>query len=412
MSRVGRYANAAMNLDWAPDTLPGEASIEPVTLPTPDRAATTGVLYRPASRARAVVSLIHPRVDMTSHYLIPPLVRAGFAVWAQRSRSVNNDLTAVHEQLLIDIAVASQWLSERALEPIYLLGNSGGASLYCFYIQQASREPKRRVTEAPSGLRVDLSLPMPKPAGLILLAPHKGQGDLLMDCIDPSVTNEDDPVSVDPALDPFDTRNGFREPPQSAEYSPAFLEAYRAGQRERVERIDAYARRIVGERRAMRQQAKGGNDIKARRHAIAPAFITVYRTDADPRSVDLSLDPSERDYGSVFGRRPDVTNYGPVGFGRLTTPDAWLSTWSGLSSRAAIRHTGPEIDVAALVISYAADNSVYPSDVATIHESLGSADKVLTKVRGDHYGYAPGTEDRSGGRRAAELVAEWLSGRT
>ena len=31
-----------------------------------------------------------------------------------------------------------------------------------------------------------------------------------------------------------------------------------------------------------------------------PRIITVFRTDADPRTVDLSLDPSERPYGSLF----------------------------------------------------------------------------------------------------------------
>ena len=76
-----------------------------------------------------------------------------------------------------------------------------------------------------------------------------------------------------------------------------------------------------------------GNPLD-RRRSLAPRIITVFRTDADPRTVDLSLDPSERPYGSLFGKRPDLINYGLTGFGRLTTPEAWLSTWSGLSSNA------------------------------------------------------------------------------
>jgi hypothetical protein len=68
-----------------------------------------------------------------------------------------------------------------------------------------------------------------------------------------------------------------------------------------------------------------GGDPRDRRAALAPRLITVYRTDADPRTVDLSLDPTERPYGSLFGRRPDLINYGLVGLGRLTTPDAWLA---------------------------------------------------------------------------------------
>ena len=65
-------------------------------------------------------------------------------------------------------------------------------------------------------------------------------------------------------------------------------------------------------------------------------MIVVHRTDADLRGVDLSIDPNDRPYGSLFGRRPDLTNYGIVGFGRLATPEAWLSTWSGISSRAGL----------------------------------------------------------------------------
>jgi hypothetical protein len=411
--RVGRYANVAMTLNWAPDTLPPGASAEPVVLPTPDRAATSGVLYRPAAGERAVVCITHPRVDCAAHYLIPPLLRAGHAVWAQRSRNVNNDLSTVHEQLLIDLAVAHAYLVQRGLERFFLLGNSGGASIYCLYVQQAGLPPERRLRDAPSGLPVDLTLSMPMPAGLILLAPHAGQGELLLHCIDPAVRDEDDPLSTVADLDLFAPENGFREPPESSEYATAFLERYRAAQRERVARIDARARALLEQRAAARAEARATGSTAARRRALSPAYVVVHRTDADPRTVDLRLDPSDRDYGSIFGRRPDVTNYGTVGFGRLTTPDAWLSTWSGLSSRAAIRLTGPDVRIPTLVVAYTADNSVFPGDVDGIRRSLGSSDDAsFVRVLGDHYGYLPGSEDRAGGREAAEAIAAWLDERT
>jgi hypothetical protein len=339
MARVGRYGNPAMTLHWQPDSPPAGVDVELITLPTTDRSATSGLLYRPDSPARALVAISHPRVDTTAHYLIPPLLRGGYAVWAQRSRNVNNDLTTVHEQLLIDLAIAHAHLVERGFEQIYLLGNSGGASLYGMYIQQAALPAEQRLSAAPSGLPVDLTLDMPMPAGFVLLAPHPGQGELLLNCIDPSVTNEQDPDSLAAELDLFDTANGFRDPPQLSSYSEDFLRRYRDGQRARVERIDTRARELLAERAEQRRRARENGDVRLRRLALAPTFMTVYRTDADPRTVDLTLDPSERDYGSIFGRRPDITNFGPVGFGRLTTPHAWLSTWSGVSSRAALRLT-------------------------------------------------------------------------
>ena len=56
--------------------------------------------------------------------------------------------------------------------------------------------------------------------------------------------------------------------------------------------------------------------------------------------MDLSIDPSKRGYGSLWGVRPDWINYGAVGFGRMVAPEAWLSTWSALASRAEISETG------------------------------------------------------------------------
>src|SRR5205823_3496098 len=101
-------------------------------------------------------------------------------------------------------------------------------------------------------------------------------------------------------------------------------------------------------RRTARQQRASG-DLAARRRSIATDFLTVYRTDADPRCVDLTLDPSTRDFGSLWGVRPDWINYGAVGFGRVVAPEAWLSTWSGLSSRANILETGARMTLPALV---------------------------------------------------------------
>ena len=58
------------------------------------------------------------------------------------------------------------------------------------------------------GVRPDLAV--------VFVSPHPGQGVLLMNGLDPSVTDEDDAFSCDPALDPFDPGNGFRRPPQSS----------------------------------------------------------------------------------------------------------------------------------------------------------------------------------------------------
>ena len=80
--------------------------------------------------ATTVVSLMHPRQDLTHHPLVPILLHAGTAVWTQHTRSVNNDLSLVHEQALLDAAAGLAFLRERGFAAVVTLGHSGGGSLY------------------------------------------------------------------------------------------------------------------------------------------------------------------------------------------------------------------------------------------------------------------------------------------
>src|SRR5207253_10732579 len=87
------------------------------------------------------------------------------------------------------------------------------------------------------------------------------------------------------------------------------------------------------------------------RRAVVCPYMVVYRTEADLRAFDLSLDPSERDAGSLFSYRPDLTNYMEFGFARVCTPRAWLSTWSALSSNADVLVNAPRVTVPSLVVN-------------------------------------------------------------
>ena len=134
--------------------------------------------------------------------------------------------------------------------------------------------------------------------------------------------------------------------------------------------------------------------------------MLVYRTDADPRYVDPTLDPSARDYGSLWGRRPDIINSGAVGFSRVVSPEAWLSTWSGVTSQAEIASTGRRMTLPALLIDYQGDNAILPSDTELIASSLASGQVARRSVPGDHYGF-PAEQGRDA---AVEEVVSWLRG--
>lgn len=400
-----------LNTDWSPRDVPPGTVTRNVVLRTADGAATTGSLYLPSGKAAdTVVCVMHPREFMACHYLVPDILAAGCAAWSQSPRSVGNDLRLEHETALFDVAAGLSFLREQGgFRGVVLLGNSGGASLYCFYVQQASLPAANRIANTPGGRPTRLAgLNMPAVDGVMLVAPHPGQGMLLMGCIDPSVVDEADPLSVDPGLDPLDPANGFSEPPSSARYAPAFLERYREAQRARVARLDAVARTMIKRRLDARRKGKKAGDADLRRRGAHTGVMAVWRTDADPRCFDLSIDPSDRKYGTLWGRDPLTSNYGAVGFARFCTPEAWLSTWSGLSSNAALHTTAPSIRTPALLVEYTGDVSTFPATVRAIHDGIGATDKRYVRIRGDHHGRALDPEEEPGRYIAGRVIREWL----
>src|SRR5882757_3248668 len=195
---------------------------ELVRLKAEDNAGSRGVLYA-KGRERTAVCVLHPRGDMTRHYLIPNIVDAGYAAFGKESRWPNNDSAATHEALLLDIAAAVSWLRERGYEKVVFLGYSGGGSVYSLYQAQAVTPPPGRLTDTAAGDPLDLNRFKMSPAdGMMLVGAHPGTGKMLLNEIDPSVVDENDPLSCDPNLDMYDPRNGFREPPEPSRYSADF----------------------------------------------------------------------------------------------------------------------------------------------------------------------------------------------
>ena len=314
-----------------------------------------------------------------------------------------------HELALFDVAAGLNFLRGQGFKKIVLLGNSGGASLYAFYVQQSALEGGRRLVRTPGGRPTKLdTLTMPEIDGFVFVAPHPGQGLLLMGCIDPSVTDERDPLSVDSSLDALDPKNGFSEPPAPSKYSAQFLERYRAGQRARVAKLDAIAKDMIATRMDARKKTKDGGDEHLRRIGAHTPIMTVWRTDADPRCFDLSIDPSDRDYGTLWGEDPRASNYGAVGFARNCTPEAWLSTWSGLSSNATLVKTAPSIRQPTLLIEYTGDLSTFPSVAKDIFALIGATQKSHIRVRGDHHGRALAKGEDLGRNIAGGKVRDWL----
>jgi hypothetical protein len=169
----------------------------------------------------------------------------------------------------------------------------------------------------------------------------------------------------------------------------------------------------LSSRAAARKKLKqlGDGEIASaelRRQVAHTPIFPVWRTDADLRCWDISIDPSDRDVGTLWGQDPYTSNLGSVGFARLVTPESWLSTWSGISSNASFEKCGPEITLPTLMLEYTGDQAAFPSDMDEIFASLESADKERVKVRGNHHGMALAQGEESGQVAVGRKVQQWL----
>jgi len=419
MAEPKRYGHATRPVEF--DALPDGACHQVERIVADDGVPSRGILYWRGPRVpRAAVYLMHPRSDFSQHYTIPGLVEHGYAAFGHASRWVNNDTAMIHEVVLLEIAAGIRLLREKhGVRHVVLLGNSGGGSLFAYYQAQAATPPPGRLAETPAGDRLDLNAhELPPADGFVSLAAHVGQGRFLLRAIDPSVGDEGDALSCDPTLDMYDPANGFRPPPEPTRYAPEFVERYRAAQRARVARLDARARHHIAQERYFRARLADpdagarspAEQTFLRRRASLDHIMVVYRTTAELAYMDRTLEPNDRRVGDLYGDRPDLANYGsPFAFGRLATPRAWLSTWSGLASRAALLDNLPRVDVPTLVAAYSGDNAVFPRDAEAQHRLAPNPDRTLAVVHGaDHYGIPLAGVTKDTRAEVQALLGGWL----
>ena len=316
------------------------------------------------------------------HYLLAPLAQRGISCLALNSRYVNNDSVLIMERVIQDLGAGVKYMRER-FDKVVLLGNSGGAALMSFYQAQAEN---LTVTRTPAGDALHISPEdLPPAHGVAIMAGHPGRSHLMLHWLDASMTDESDPLGADPALDIYNEAN---QP-----FSEEFVARVRQKQRERSERI---SRRVMERLQYLR-------NLPAPIHDEA---MVVYRTYADPRFVDLTLDPNDRKPGgNRGGGNPRSINYGVNSLCRYTSLTAWMSQWS-LASHADGPTNIAKTSVPVLHLEYTADGSIFPSDIRRWSDAMGAREQFHRIRPGTHYlSGQPHLIDE-----VATLTADWANG--
>jgi pimeloyl-ACP methyl ester carboxylesterase len=329
--------------------------------------------------------VIHPSSNFHGHYLVGPLEQRGCAPLALNTRYAGNDTTLLMERCVQDLGAGVAFLRSQGFKKVVLIGNSGGGSLAAFYQSQAER---LTVTTTPDGRPIDLAAEDLAPAdGLAMCAAHPGRAQVLTDWLDPSVIDEGDMLARDPALDMFNPRHG---PP----FDRDWLSRYRAAQLARNERITDWA---LARLRAF----EADPDPEGPKDA---AFL-VFRTAADPRFVDLTLDPSDRKAGTTRGSAR-ASNNGVLHTGRICSLRSWLSQWSTRLSRADGPKCLERTQVPVLSIPSSADPVVFPSQVGQYTKAAGSRCSAHTLKGATHHMHGqPQLVDK-----LADLLVDWGKG--
>ena len=342
-----------------------------------------GLYWTPkGARAKVAVIATHYNVDFAEHYAAPYFAARGYGFlgWNTRYRGAEDQFLLEHA--LIDIGVGMKWLRESAgVETVVVLGNSGGGSLMGAY-QAEAIAPTLHDTLKGEG-RAALET-LPRGDLYISLNAHQGRPEVLTDWLDASVVDESDPVATDEALNPFNPENG---PPYSAD----FIARYRAAQRARNQRITDWAK----------AELKRLNDA-----GVPDRIFPLFRVWGDLRCMDGAIDPSERVTPLCYRGHPAVANKTPS-IGRANTLKTWLSMWSLETSKCQGKPHLAKFDLPALVVQGVADTGVFPSDARLIHSFIGSADKTLELIPGQHY-----FEDSRAIRdRAIDVMDAWIKAR-
>lgn len=392
-----------------------------VDLKTEDNQRLWALLYTSGmSHPTTGVVIMHPRSDSRRDWRLPYFAKAGIAGLGMASRHENSSENERYEEILLDVAAGVRYLrNEIGVKKVILVGHSGGGSLMAYYAHQSAKKPGERFSSTYSGRGPDLNkFDLPAVDLFIVSSSHFGNAYTLVRKIDPSVTDEDDPTSLDPRLDMYNPENGFRPPPEPSKYSQQFLERFDKGQKERVKRLTDKAVAIFQRKQFYKKLMESPSfkdpdsyeRSRIEREATTNSYMVIYRLWAIPEFTDLSLDSNDRVVGSNHSNRPDWDNYATDSHPTVITVEAFLDTYSPYSHVDLLKQL-KEVAIPTLFICGTADLQEYPSERRAELEASAAQHKDLVWIEGANHPYLPHGPKRGDGKqrdRAAEAMLGFI----
>jgi hypothetical protein len=191
------------------------------------------VLYKPDTGPAPHIAVLvaHRTADQLDNSACIEFAKRGIAGLCFNTRFVNNETAVNWEETALDVKVAVDFArTVPGITKVLLLGHSGGGALMTFY--QAVAENGMKHCQGANKLMActNMGLANLRPAdGLLLPEAHPGNGAQALRGINPSLSIVNGKVVVDPALDPFDARNGY-SPNGASRYPEDFRRRYYAAQ--------------------------------------------------------------------------------------------------------------------------------------------------------------------------------------
>ncbi|HWH79873.1 MAG TPA: hypothetical protein VNT76_20975 [Candidatus Binatus sp.] len=214
-------------------------------------APVKGALYKPDAPqppAHVGILVMHRTSNVMGSLACTELAKRGFMVLCMNPRSDNNEALVKWETIALDVKSGVTFLKKQpGISKVLLLGGSGGGPTMSFY--QAVAENGPGYCQAPNRLiKCGNELAgLPPADGIIFRDAHPGNPVIagvrnLNPAVinDAAVINENRAPKIDPALDPFNPKNGYN-PNGPSTYSETFKNAYFAGQAKRMNRLIALA---------------------------------------------------------------------------------------------------------------------------------------------------------------------------